>query len=340
MKEPKKILYIGNNLTKKTKYPTTLETLSNLLKSEKYIVYTSSSKINKVIRLLDMCFSVFNYGRKIDYILIDTYSTTNFYYAFFTSQLARVFKIKYIPILHGGNLPFRLENSKVLSKLIFSNSYINVAPSNYLKKEFEDRNYSVILIPNVIPTKDYKFKERIRFKPKLLFVRSFANIYNPTMAINVMHSLREKNMSAKLCMIGPDKDNGLKKLKELAKDLGVDKNIEFTGVLSKDVWHKRSEEFDIFINTTNVDNTPISIIEAMALGLPVVSTNVGGLPYLINNNIDGILVKKNDNESMANAIIELINFQGKALEIARNARNKIKKFDSRIVKKQWINLLS
>jgi glycosyltransferase involved in cell wall biosynthesis len=340
MKEPKKILYIGNNLTKKTKYPTTLETLSNLLKSEKYIIYTSSNKTNKVIRLLDMCFSVFYYSRKIDYILIDTYSTTNFYYAFFTSQLARIFKIKYIPILHGGNLPFRLENSKTLSKLIFSNSYINVAPSNYLKKEFEDRNYSVVLIPNVISIKDYKFKERIRFKPKLLFVRSFANIYNPTMAINVMRNLREKNMHAKLCMIGPDKDDGLKKLKKLAENLCVDKNIEFTGVLSKDVWHKKSEEFDIFINTTNVDNTPVSIIEAMALGLPVVSTNVGGLSYLINNNIDGILVRKNDDESMTNAIIELINFQEKALEIARNARNKIKKFDSRIVKKQWINLLN
>ncbi len=99
----KKILYIGNNLTKKTKYPTTLEGLSNLLKSENYIVYTSSNRVNKIIRLIDMCFSVIYYRNKIDYLLIDTYSTTNFYYTLITSQIGRLFKIKYIPILHGGD---------------------------------------------------------------------------------------------------------------------------------------------------------------------------------------------------------------------------------------------
>ena len=86
------ILYIGNNLAKKTKYLTTLENLSNQLSKENFNVIISSNKINKVIR-------------------IDTYSTTNFYYAFFTSQLSRLFKIKYIPILHGGNLPERIRKS-------------------------------------------------------------------------------------------------------------------------------------------------------------------------------------------------------------------------------------
>jgi len=79
-------------------------------------------------------------------------------------------------------------------------------------------------------------------------------------------------------MVGPDKDSSLGEAKDLAKQLGVAESVTFTGVLPKAQWHQLSEKFDIFINTTNIDNMPVSIIEAMALGLPIVSTNAGGLP--------------------------------------------------------------
>tara|TARA_R110002110_G_scaffold401107_1_gene617829 strand:- start:2604 stop:3623 length:1020 start_codon:yes stop_codon:yes gene_type:complete len=337
MRMNKKILYIGNNLIEKTKYPTTLETLSNLLRGERYTVYSSSNKLNKIVRLLDMCFSVFYYRNKVDYLLIDTYSTTNFYYAFFTSQIARFFKIKYIPILHGGDLPKRLVKSKFLSKKIFKNSYKNVAPSNYLKHEFEKEGYSSVLIPNVIEIKDYKFKERNSLSPKLLYVRAFAEIYNPQMAIYVLEKLIHKYPESKLCMVGPDKDGTLEDVKKLAKQLNLENNIEYTGVLFKRDWHKKSEDFDIFINTTNVDNTPVSLIEAMALGLPIVSTNAGGIPYLISNQIDGLLIDKGNINQMVNGIISLL--EGNHPEIAKKARYKVESFNWDAVKYKWFEIL-
>ena len=142
----------------------------------------------------------------------------------------------------------------------------------------------------------------------------------------------------KLCMVGPDKDGSIKQVKELVTNYNLEENIVFTGVLPKEEWHKRSTEFDIFINTTNVDNTPVSVMEAMALGLPIVSTNVGGLPYLINNTVDGILVEKNNPEQMANAIISLI--QDNNLDMAFNARKKVESFAWREVRKEWIKILS
>ena len=113
------ILYIGNNLTKKTKYNSTLIVLTNLLRKEGVSVIVSSDKINKLLRLLDMCFSLIRNRKKIDYVLIDTFSAINFYYALVISQLSRLFNIKYIPILHGGNLPDRLNRNEFFSDLIF-----------------------------------------------------------------------------------------------------------------------------------------------------------------------------------------------------------------------------
>ena len=335
----KTILYIGNNLISKTKYQTTLETLSDLLIDEGYKVYKSSSRINKFLRLLDMIFSVVKYRKKIDFLLIDTYSTSNFYYALIVSQLAILFRIKYIPILHGGNLPDRLSRSKKLSDKIFNNSYKNIAPSNYLKVEFENKGYKVIFIPNVILLKKYDFKERKELKANLLYVRAFAKFYNPTMAIEVLKELKNTFNNAKLCMIGPDKDGTIEKIKQKIKEAGLINDVEITGVLTKKEWHKKSEDYDVFINTTNIDNTPISVIEAMALGLPVVSTNVGGIPYLIKNNDNGILVKPNDIDEMVNGIQKLILDNNFSTEIAKNARVKVEEFDWEVVKEKWFSVL-
>lgn len=335
----KMILYIGNNFTAKSKYNSTMTTLSQLLIKEGFEVQLSSNKPNKLVRLMDMCWAVFKYRNNLDYLLIDTFSTTNFYYAFCISQLARFCKIKYIPILHGGNLPHRLDTSKKMSKMLFLNAYANVAPSEYLKTEFKKREYKSLLIPNVLTINEYQYKVRKLLKPALLWVRAFDKTYNPKMAINVLKEVKMAYPNALLCMVGPAKDETLAVTKEAAKKLNLENAIEFTGVLSKQEWHRKSEEFDIFINTANFDNTPVSVLEAMALGLPVITTNVGGIPYLINDNFDGILVEKNNHHQMAQAIIYLIRHPEKAIELSKNARIKVEYFDWNKVKNSWFDLL-
>ncbi|QTD37576.1 glycosyltransferase family 4 protein [Polaribacter batillariae] len=336
-KKLKTILYIGNNLTAKTKYNSTLAVLVNLLKIEGYRVHISSSKLNKLSRLLDMCLSVIKYRNKVDYILIDTFSTKNFYYALITSQLAKIFSIKYIPILHGGNLPTRIKKNVFLSKLIFKNSYKNIAPSNYLKVAFENEGYRVDFIPNIIEIEQYEFKKREKLQPKLLWVRAFKEIYNPTLAIEVLYLLKNEYPNAKLCMVGPFVDNSYNNCLSLVEKYNLHNSVEFTNVLLKEEWHKVSVDYDIFINTTNFDNTPVSVMEAMALGLPVVTTNVGGIPYLLEDKVDAFLVGKNNPKLMVEAIIKLL--KNDNLIICRNARKKVETFSWNHNKTKWLQIL-
>ena len=120
----KNLLYIGNKLAKKGKTVTSIETLGRFLAAEGFIVKTASSKTNKFFRMVDMLYHVFRYRKKTDFVLIDTYSTSNFYYALFVSQLCKFLKLKYIPILRGGNLPNRLKSHPKLSKILFNNAFI------------------------------------------------------------------------------------------------------------------------------------------------------------------------------------------------------------------------
>jgi len=334
------ILYIGNNLTNKSKYNSTYTTLSSLFEYEGYSVKKTSSLTNKILRLFSMLFATVRYSRKVDYILIDTFSTSNFYFALLTSQLARLLKANYIPILHGGNLPHRLDKNPKLSRMIFSNSYRNVAPSGYLKYEFEKRGFKTEFIPNVINIQEYHFVKRTKIQPKILWVRAFAHLYNPNMAIRVVNQLKEIYPDVLLCMVGPDKGDGsFQETQQLVKELALDKNVIFTGVLPKEEWHQLSVDYDIFINTTTIDNTPVSVMEAMALGLPTISTKVGGIPYLLNDQIDSLLVENNNINHMVDSVVYLLNNHDFTKKIAENARLKVESFDWKKVRLKWFDIL-
>lgn len=145
-------------------------------------------------------------------------------------------------------------------------------------------------------------------------------------------------INASLCMVGPVIDNSFQEVKDLAATLEVD--IEFTGKLTKQEWIELSQDYNIFINTTNVDNTPVSVIEAMALGLPVVSTNVGGMPFLIQNKVHGLLVEKNNVDAMVEAIVTVIQSTNERVKIIKNARLLAESFDWERVKNAWKKVLA
>ncbi len=332
------LLYIGNKLSKKGKNVTSIETLGNLLEVEGFTIKTASSKSNKFLRLADMLYHVLKYKNETDFVLIDTYSTFNFYYALFVSQLCRFLRLKYIPVLRGGSLPERLKSHPKLSKFIFNSAFKNVIPSQYIKSSFMNLGYSnLICIPNSIEIKNYTFKHRNFDKCRLFWVRSFSEIYNPLLAIKILKALQDEFIEATLTMVGPDGDGMLEKARNLARVLEVE--VTFTGKLSKREWIKQSEASNIFINTTNFDNMPVSVIEAMALGLPVISTNVGGMPFLIEDRQDGLLVEPDSVKAFTYAIKEIIYKPTFANTISLNARQKVEHYDWQDVKHQWIELL-
>ncbi|UOK43801.1 MULTISPECIES: glycosyltransferase family 4 protein [Flavobacterium] len=334
----KSLLYLGNKLSGKGLNVTTVETLSAQLTEAGYNIVSASDKKNWFMRLADMLWAVV-INRKTAFVLIDTYSTSGFWFAFFASQLCRILQIRYIPILHGGNLPNRLKNNPKLSAMVFENAYKNVAPSHYLYQAFKEFGFTNLLfIPNTVEIHKYSYKERKSVAPKLLWVRAFDAIYNPKMAVDVLCELQRKYSEAKLCMVGPDKDGSGVLTQEYARSLGL--NIRFTGRLSKEEWIAMSKDYDIFINTTRFDNTPVSVMEAMALGLPVVSTNVGGIPFLLNDKEDALLVNDNDTEAMVNAVHYLIENHEIAQEIGVKARRKAEMWDWDVVKVSWNDLLN
>ncbi len=286
-----------------------------------------------------MC-AIVRHNRTTSVVLIDAYSSLAFYYVLGASILCHVLRIPYVPILRGGDLRSRLNKRKSLSKFVFGGAKYLVAPSNYLYSVFLEFGFAnVLYIPNSIEIDIYKMKQRTLLAPRILWVRSFHSVYNPLMALNVFQKLRLHFPEAELCMVGPDKDGSLEECKEYVLRNGLKEKVKFTGVLSKPEWHSLSELYDIFINTTTIDNTPVSVMEAMALGLCVVSTNVGGVPYLISDNKNGLLVDNGDVDMMVAKIGWLIDHPTEAGQLALGARKQVEEFDWKLVKYKWFKIL-
>ena len=336
-----RVLYLGNQLSKHGFTPTSVETLGERLGAEVHITQASSHK-NQILRLIHMWWMVV-ICRNYDYLLIDTYSSSAFTYAWTSARIAQFFKLKYIPILHGGDLPNRAKKSPDLIKYYVKNAHVVVSPSGYLKEAMEQQaEGSYLIIPNFIDIENYPYqvKKVDEHSIKLFWLRSFHKTYNPTLAIKVVKDLVNQGFgNVELCMVGPNKDGTMDEVKQLAEELGVDKNLKITGKLSKPEWISLSKDYNVFINTTNFDNTPVSVIEALALGFPVISTNVGGIPWLLEDGKSGILVEPDNKDAMVNSIKKLIQSPELALSMSKNAREKSETWDWNEVKLNWLEIL-
>jgi glycosyltransferase involved in cell wall biosynthesis len=332
------ILYIGNHLSSSKNNPTTSFTLIKGLNSLGHNIITASHIESKGLRLLHMIWSFFRNFNKYELIIVDVYSTQNFWYAVIIALLAKIFSKPYITILHGGDLVNRISSTGKISLFLLKNARVNISPSTYLHNFILEMGFSNIrYIPNPIFIQNYPYKLREQLQPSLLWVRAFDEIYNPKLALEVLELILKDFPEAKLCMVGPSKDKSIAECKLYAKQKGLP--VNFKGKMKKNNWIALAKEFDVFLNTSNIDNMPVSVLEAMALGLPVVSTEVGGIPYMIKNKVNGILVPPDDPGQMSMAVKQLLlNFE-LSKSLVENARSMAVKCDWSSIKDDWIEVL-
>ena len=302
-------------------------------------ILTSRARI-RIVRVAEMLTTTWLQRGTYDVAHVDVYSGAAFRWAESVTVLLRKLKKPVVLTLHGGNLAaFALAHPRRVARLLASASAVT-APSRYLAESIHEIRSDIQVIPNPIETSAYTYAERSRPAPRLVWLRSFHRIYNPLLAIRVLAKLAAATFDAHLTMIGPDKDGSLAEAKAEAIRLGVLSRVQFVGGVPKSAVPRLLAERDIFLNTSTIDNTPVSVIEAMATGLLVVSTSVGGVPYLIESGHDGILVAQDDADAMAEAVRQYLERPGFAARVSRNARAKAEKLSWEEVLPCWEELLT
>ncbi|MBN2117182.1 MAG: glycosyltransferase family 4 protein [Anaerolineales bacterium] len=317
--------------------PTQGESLAVLFAQDGYSVTQVSALSNPYLCLVDIIYTLLFRHKEFDIIVLQTFSGKAFLLSDVASLISKWMRKRLVICLRGGNLPlFSRKYSRWVYR-VFQRANQIVAPSSFLAQELAWLGFPIRVIPNIIRLSVYPFRPRSQFRPRLLWMRSFHQIYNPEMAVRVLAELLYQVPEVTLTMAGPDRGL-LPTVQQLAQELGVSTRITFLGFLDEYGKIKAGQEHDIYLNTNQVDNMPVSVLEMGAMGLPIVATAVGGIPYLLEDGKDALLVPPNEPETMALAIYRILTEPALAQELSRNARKKVEQFDWSAVLPQWKQL--
>lgn len=214
-----------------------------------------------------------------------------------------------------------------------------VVPSGFLKDVFGRHGIDSVVVPNIIDSERFAPVTRLwgeHMPLRLVVTRNLEPIYGLETAIHALAIVTREIPAAHLTLAGsgPSGDS----LRELAGELGVGDQVQFSGRLDRQQIASLYTESHIMLNPTRVDNMPNSVLEAMACGLPVISTDVGGVPYILRHEHNGLLVPVDDPEAMAAAILRLVRDPALGRALAETGLRQVQQYTWPVVRDQWLAL--
>jgi glycosyltransferase involved in cell wall biosynthesis len=208
-----------------------------------------------------------------------------------------------------------------------------VVPSAYLRDIFARHGHDAVVIPNIVDMSRFHYRERRPLRPRLLCTRNFEPLYRVDVVIDAFIRLRRLEPGATLTLAGYGSLE--EPLRRQAAAGGARDAVRFAGRVDPADMPRLYDEADLCVNASVIDNQPISILEAFASGLPVVSSPTGDIPSMVRHLETGILVPACDPDAMAAGVRWLLRHPARAIEVARSARLEIDRYTWPTVRDAW-----
>ncbi len=338
----KKILITGLFLNEENKhiiYRTAADQLAELMEKNNYPIIKTSYKPGRIPRLIDTCKTIFAKASEYNIAIVPFYGGfRSLVLEAVVCYLLKALGKKIVLVIHGGGIPDRMKLKASRYIPILKTAKVLVAPSNFLIEELKPYGLQIELIENVLNLKEYQFHQKQNLRPHIFWMRTFEDLYNPLMAVRVFKLVKEKYPEAKMLMAGRDAGM-LQATHDLVNELQLKDSISFSGYVTNKDKNEIANEYDIYTCTNIIDNAPVSLIEMMSLGVAVVSTNAGGIPYLATDKHNALLVDIDDDKAMFGAIDSLMKDDAKAQQLIANGLQTAQQYDEQPVMKKWAEVL-
>ena len=248
--------------------------------------------------------------------------------------IARWFGKRVILNYHSGNAEDHLSRWPSAVRTLRRVNCIAV-PSPFLVRVFRKFGLSAQCVPNAVDLSAFRFHARSQPQPWFLANRNFEAHYNLACVLRAFSLIQAQLPDARLSVAG---DGPLKaELQLLAKTLAL-RNVEFIGRVAPADMPSAYDRHDFWLNASDVDNMPLSILEAFAAGTAVVSTNAGGIPDLVQDGQIGLLVPCGDAEALAQTAIDLVAQPARFAALTSAAQAECEKYTWDAVKAGWLRL--
>jgi glycosyltransferase involved in cell wall biosynthesis len=217
---------------------------------------------------------------------------------------------------HSGEAPDHLARWP-LSRLTMRLAHRIVVPSEFLVPVFRSHGLEAVAVANALDEDGIPFRERTAIRPVFLSNRNLEPLYDVACVVRAFALVQQELPEARLVIAGDGSQRRV--LEGLVASLGL-RDVTFTGRIPPEVMAGLYGEADVYLNAPTIDNMPLSIIEAFAAGLPVATTDAGGIPFIVAHGETGFVVPVGDAPALATAALRLVREAGLGARLARNAR--------------------
>lgn len=297
--------------------------------------------VRALFRLIPYLFEVWKLAGHVD--VIHLMANSGWSWQLFSAPVVWVGWFRKTPVIvnyRGGEAKSYFEQSFKWVQPTLNKASLIVVPSGYLKKVFAEFGVDTQVVPNIINLE--------RFKPvnieepkqifKLIITRNLESIYGIETAIKAAAIVKQQlpNISLEIAGSGPQQ----KPLEGLVEKLGVGQQVTFVGRLDAKQIVEFYQSADVMLNPTTVDNMPNSVLESLASGVPVVTTDVGGIPYIVEHEKTALLVSVGDEQEMANQVLSILRDDKIKEKLILNGLDAVKPYAWPRVKGLWQSLYS
>ncbi|WP_232297918.1 glycosyltransferase family 4 protein [Nitrosospira sp. NpAV] len=250
----------------------------------------------------------------------------------FAAPAIWVARIRGIPVIvnyRGGEADAFFDKSFAWIRPSLRRTDAIIVPSGFLERVFGKRGFPTRIVPNIIDLSRFSAETGVAAPlrtsmPHIIVTRNLEPIYDNATVLRAFSIVRQAFPAATLTIAGTGPER--QALQKLAAGLGMADAVTFTGRVDNEGMADLYRSADIMVNPSLADNMPISVLEALASGVPVVSTDVGGVPYLVEHGKTALLVPVKDPAAMADAILALLNEPARARQISEAGRASVQQY--------------
>lgn len=282
------------------------------------------------------CLNLLREVRKYDVIHIFSASYLSFLIAPTPAILAsKLYGKKIVLNYHSGEAEDHLRRWRRSTIPILNLTDAIAVPSEYLVRVFAEFGLKATAIFNIIELDRFVFRERTNLRPIFLSNRNLEAHYGVDSVLRAFALVQQQVPEAVLTVVGDGSQR--QALEQLASELNL-KSTSFTGRVEHEEIYRHYADADVFLNASRIDNQPLSLLEAFACGLPVVTTDAGGIPDIVTDGETGFVVAVDDHQALAQAAMKLLGDHNKATTMTLKARAECNKYTWETVCDRWLCL--
>lgn len=307
-----------------------VDILQKMLQADGHTAEVFSTKAPLLRRML-LPFKLKSTGKDFDVFHIHCCSNWGFLPAVVGVSVGRRLGKRIVLTYHGGGGEKFFDRHPKLVRHFLTRTEANIVLSGFLAQVFEKHGLPFVTIPNILELDDSRFRQREMLQPNYICTRAHEPLYNIPCILRAFHKVQSIRPEATLTLVGGGSEH--ENLVRMAEELGL-QNVTFTGRVANEDIYTYLNRADIMLSAPTVDNMPVSVLEAMNAGLLVISSKVGGVPYMVKNNNTGLLFDSDDSDALAGKMLWAVDNQTVARAIALQGHKAVSRYRWENIKEQ------